>query len=101
MKNTMIILAAAAALALTTPAFADPVTFKDSAGNVWTVTTPGIAAPSGLHMPPDAAQACPGLRIKLEASKGGPKMSKEQKFRGDQRWHIVCDRSQPQQTQRQ
>lgn len=67
-------------------------TFKDDAGIVWTVTTPGIAPPSKLHMSADAAKACPSLRIKLEPSKLGPKMTAEQKFRGDKRWHIVCDR---------
>lgn len=68
-------------------------TFKDEQGLVWTVTTPGIAPPSKLHMSADAARACPSLKIKLEASKkGGPPMTAEQKFRGDKRWHVVCVR---------
>ena len=91
------ILAATAALALTAAsaiAQTTPITFKDASGNVWTVTEGGNNAEvSKLHISPDAAKACPGLRVKLEASKLGPKMEKDQKFRGDKRWHIVCDRS--------
>lgn len=88
----------AAALLVSVPAFADPITFKDPAGVVWTVTEGGNGADiSKLYMSADAATACPGHRIKLEASKLGPAMTKDQKFRGDQRWHIVCDRTPVQQ----
>ena len=91
-----IILASAALVAFATSAFADPITFKDPNGITWTVTEGGNNADiSKLYMSPDAAKACPTLRVKLETSKLGPAMDKAQKFRGDQRWHIVCDRSTP------
>ena len=68
-------------------------TFTDQNGIVWTVTSGDVAPPSRLIMDEEATKACPGLRVKLELSKDGPAMTKKQKFRGDKRHHIACDRT--------
>jgi len=94
MTKTKTLLALIAAVALTSVAQAEPRTFKDAAGNVWTITkSVKDADVSRLMISPDAAKSCPQRRVMLEASNLGPKMTKAQKFRGDVRTHIVCDRS--------
>lgn len=59
-------------------------------GAIWTVVEGPPAAISAVHMAAGAAKACPSLKVRLEASKAGPPMTAEQKFRGDKRWHVVC-----------
>ena len=59
-------------------------------GKTWTVVAGPPQAVSAVHMTAGAHNACPTLKVKLEPSKKGPSMTKEQKFRGDKRWHVVC-----------
>ena len=101
---------APALLATTTPAAPAPVPVAvvpktpqqrsfSFEGDTWTIVEGGGNAPiSRLNMTPGSSKACPSLTIKLEADKptaGGAKMAMTaaQKFRGDDRWHIVCVRS--------
>ena len=94
MKKTLS-LAALAVVSLATAAFAQPVTF-DFEGDTWTITNSGNGAPvSGIHMTPGFKHFCPQLQIKLDATHKGPGLTKEQKFRGDTQWHVVCDRTAP------
>ncbi|MBI2610848.1 hypothetical protein HYW60_02855 [Candidatus Kaiserbacteria bacterium] len=89
---------ASAAQATPAPAAEElaPNTFKDGAGNVWTIVSGGNGAPpSALNMAPDADKACPSRKVKLEPVKGktnAPAFTADQKFRGDKRWHIACVR---------
>ena len=96
-----ILLASAMFAAAFTAAYAsDAVTF-DADGVTWTVVGGGDGAPvSALHMSAGAAQACPTHTVKFDSVKtttGGRamRMTKDQKFRGDHRWHIVCVRDVP------
>ena len=90
-----LVLSTALTLALACAAAANPVTFEFE-GRTWTITNSANGAPvSRINMTSGFHQACPHLRIKLEATRRGPKLSPEEKFRGDTTWHVVCDWAPP------
>lgn len=75
--------------AAATPTMAHTFEFE---GKTWTIVEGPPAAVSAVHMVSGSAQACPSLKVRFEpvpATKG-PAMTAAQKFRGDQRWHVVC-----------
>lgn len=64
-------------------------------GKTWTAI--GSNTPvSANHMFPGADKACPSLKVKLEkvtpSAKNGGAMTRDQRNRGDTRWHVVCVR---------
>jgi len=87
-------LAALAATVFVTAAAADPVTFKFE-GDTWTITNKNINGVSRVDLTPGFKNACPQLRVRLEATTKGDKRTRAQKFRGDPHWHVLCDRSAP------
>lgn len=108
MKKTMFAAFAAVLLASAAPALAQAPAAQQQTqlapnqftfeGDVWTITKGFDGHPVGntTMMTPGFKQVCPGLRIKLERrsqNAGGVPMSPEAKFRGDQRKHVVCDRT--------
>ena len=87
--------AAALSTILSSAALAgQPVVSFQFEGDNWVVTNSGDGAPiTGIHMTHGFAQWCPNHAIKLEATKKGPGLTKEEKFRGDIQWHVACDRT--------
>lgn len=77
---------------LTAPAPQAMVNTFEFEGKVWTIVDGPPSAVSAVHMTPGAEQACPSRRVKLETSDGGPEQTAAQRFRGDQRWHVLCVR---------
>lgn len=80
---------------------ARPCTFSFE-GEAWTLISGGrLGAPvSAQHMTPGFGAQCPQhaiTQVPVKATAGGPsmKMTKEQTFRGDTRWHNLCDRRAP------
>ena len=53
---------------------------------------PGVSVP---RLFPSALQACPHGNVRMEPAKvskaTGGAMTREQRPRGDKRWHVVCD----------
>jgi hypothetical protein len=83
-----------ASVALFSTSVRADVTFEFE-GQTWTAI--GAKSPvSANHMFPGAAKACPSLKVKFEkvrpAANNGGKMTRDQRNRGDERWHVVCVR---------
>jgi hypothetical protein len=95
----MIKLALAAALAAalvvaSTAAFADPLVTFEFEGARWTITNSADGAPvTAIHMTPGFGQVCPQHAIRIEKTTRGPGLTKDQAFRGDHQWHVMCDRA--------
>ncbi len=96
------LLAAVAVAALTAPASAGPEVKFTFEGQTWTIIGSSGAPVTRVDdlMTPGAARRCPNRVVKLEARRASTgttaqRMTTEQKFAGDKRWHIVCQHSEP------
>jgi len=95
MRNLVLTVITIAAFTFATQASAKTVKFTDADGVEWTVTGGDGASVSAWHATPGAAAMCPSHHVNFEEPKNPVTtipMTKEQKFRGDHRWHIVCVR---------